>query len=277
MKKNSNLHEAKRAKNDEFYTQFEDVNAELNNYREHFRGKVVYCNCDSAKSNFWLYFRIRFEFLGLKKLIATHYDETGGAYKLEYNGEHGVYHPDMGESGLYSSKEPLSGNGDFRSEECLDLLSGCDIVVTNPPFSLFRDFVGVLDSFGKQFLIVGSMNAITYKDIFNLIKDNKLWLGVNNVKRFLQPDGSIKQFGNICWFTNLEHFKRNEELILFKHYHPEAYPNYDNYDAIEVSKVVDVPVDFFGEMGVPITFLTKYNPRQFEITGAMTTTQRYGL
>lgn len=273
MSKNGNLHKARDAKNDEFYTSFEDVNAEMNYYRNQFQGKSVYLNCDSKKSNFWLYFRIRFDFLGLRELVATHYDEHGGAYKLTYTGGLGVYHPDQGDEGLWTTKEPLDGNGDFRSPECLDLLAQCDVVVTNPPFSLFRDYVEVVDSFDKEFLIIGSMNAITYQGVFKLIKNNKLWLGVNTVKRFLQPDGSFKHFGNICWFTNLNHYKRNEELLLFKKYDPSLYPRYDNYDAIEVSKVVNIPEDFDGIMGVPITFLTKYNPDQFEIIGVMATTQ----
>lgn len=265
MKKNSNLHEAKRVKNDEFYTRFEDVNDEMNHYKDHFKGKVVYCNCDSAKSNFWLYFRIKFDFLGLKKLVATHYDETGRAYKLEYEGGLGKYHPDMGEEGLYTSKEYLEGDGDFRSSECLEILAQSDMVVTNPPFSLFREFVDTVLGFEKEMLVVGSMNAITYKNVFGHIKNNKLWLGITPIKVFLQPDGSTKSFGNICWFTNLAHSKRNEEIILYKSYVGEEYPTYDNYEAIEVSKVKDIPVDYNGSMGVPITFLTKYNPDQFEI------------
>ncbi|MGL5583738.1 MAG: adenine-specific methyltransferase EcoRI family protein [Cetobacterium sp.] len=262
---NTNLHSAKRAKNDEFYTQWADIERELAHYQDKFRDKTVYLNCDSAKSNFWLYFRIRFEHFGIKKLIATHYDPTGGAYKLVYEGGKGVYHPSMGEEGLYTSKTSLEGDGDFRSNECLQLLTESDVVVTNPPFSLFREFVDLLNTVGKEFLIVGSMNAITYKNIFTLIKDNLLWLGVNPVKRFLQPDGSFKSFGNICWFTNLDHQRRNEEVLLWREYSSDRYPHYDNYDAIEVSKVTDIPCDWGGVMGVPITFLTKYNPNQFEI------------
>lgn len=255
MKVNSNLHQAKRAKNDEFYTNRQDVEAELYYYREHFSGKSVYCNCDSAKSAFYQYFKMQYSHLGLSGLVATHYDTTGGAYKITFDG-------------TTETKTFLECNGDFRSPECMQLLSECDIVVTNPPFSLFREFVAALDQSGKKFLVVGSMNAITYKEIFPLIKQNKLWLGINSVKRFLQPDGSEKVFGNICWFTNMEHRKRNEIIPLACHYTPEEYPTYDNYDAINVDSVNRIPVDYFGCIGVPITFLTKYNPEQFEIVDA---------
>ena len=159
------------------------------------------------------------------------------------------------------------GNGDFRSPECIEILKECDIVCTNPPFSLFREFVNVIMTHGKLCLIIGNQNAFAYKEIFPLIKDNKLWTGYNMVKQFNQPDGSVKKFGNVCWFTNMTISKRNEELVLTKSYNPIDYPKYDNYDAIEVGKVVNIPKDYYGTMGVPITFLDKYNPEQFEILG----------
>ena len=256
---NTNLHKAKTAKNDEFYTRLEDINEEMNHYEDKFRGKVVFCNCDDPKwSNFWKYFHLNFSVLGLKKLISTHYDKTEPTYKMEYEGgdDNNI------EVGV---KTPLEGNGDFRNKECLDLLDECDIVVTNPPFSLFRTYVATLMEHNKKFLIIGNKNAITYKEFFSLLKENKVWLGCTNVKEFLQPDGSIKKFGNIGWFTNLDVAKRHEKLILWKHYTPEEYPKYDNYDAINIDKVADIPCDYDGVMGVPITFLDKYNPEQFEI------------
>lgn len=255
---NGSLHSAKRAKNDEFYTQLSDIEKELRHYKDHFRGKVVLCNCDDPEwSNFWKYFTLNFEHLGLAKVISTHYAPEGGSYKLEYLGKG------------QEVKTPLEGSGDFRSEECIELIKQSDIVVTNPPFSLFREYLTQLVGFNKRFLIVGSQNAITYKETFRLIKSNSIWLGINKPKEFRQPDGKIKKFGNIGWFTNLFHSKRNEEIIIFKKYkgNERFYPSYDNYDAIEVSKVVDIPVDYEGVMGVPITFLDKYNPEQFEILG----------
>lgn len=256
---NTSLHAAKRAKNDEFYTQLTDIEKELKHYKAHFLGKVVLCNCDDPEwSNFWKYFTLNYEHLGLAKLIATHYAQGESSYKLEYFGaDRPLVHT------------PLEGDGDFRSAECIELLKEADIVVTNPPFSLFREYVAQLVEYQKSFLIIGSQNAITYKETFKLIRDNQLWLGTTKPKEFGQPDGSIKVFGNIGWFTNLSHQKRNEELILFRTYasNEHLYPKYDNYDAIEVSKVVDIPVDYDGVMGVPITFLEKYNPEQFAIVG----------
>lgn len=257
---NSSLHAAKRAKNDEFYTQLTDIEKELRHYKDHFRGKSVLCNCDDPDwSGFWKYFTLNFEHLGLAKVVATHYAQGEPSYKLEYFG-----------AGKPALKTPLVGDGDFRSDECMELLKEADIVVTNPPFSLFREYVGQLVEYEKQFLIIGSQNAITYKEMFRLIRDNKLWLGNTKPKEFKQPDGSTKTFGNIGWFTNLHHHRRNEELILFRTYagNEHLYPKYDNYDAIEVSKVVNIPVDYEGAMGVPITFLDKYNPEQFEILGS---------
>jgi hypothetical protein len=264
---NKNLHQAKQAKKDEFYTRLQDIEKELQHYKHHFKDKVVYCNCDDARhSSFFKYFSLNFEHLGLKKLITTCYEggQGGKALYLEYSGDlNGNKIPDPEEIGVHD----LQGDGDFRSPECVELLKQADIVVTNPPFSLFREYVAQLITYGKKFLIVGNQNAITYKEIFPLLKANEMWLGCNMVKIFDTPDEGDKTFGNICWFTNLDHNKRNEELILFRKYDPDQYPKYDNYDAIEVSKTVDIPMDYEGIMGVPITFMFKHNPDQFEIVG----------
>lgn len=266
---NDNLRTAKRVKNDEFYTIYEDIEAEVMRYRKQFRDKIVYLPCDDPaekKSEFWSFFVNNFDAFGLKKLIATHYDENGKAYKIWIDG-------DTSNDGFIddgdAKQEDLIGNGDFRSPECIDILKECDIVCTNPPFSLFREFVNQLITHEKQFLIIGNQNAFTYKEVFKLIKTNKVWTGYNMVKKFHQPDGSIKEFGNVCWFTNMPTTKRVEELILTKKYadDPSLYPKYDNYDAIEVSRVVNIPNDYYGVMGVPITFIDKYNPNQFEILG----------
>lgn len=284
---NSNLGAAKRAKNDEFYTQLTDIEKELRHYRKHFRGATVLCNCDDPfESNFFKYFVLNFNRLGLKKLIATCYagsavaeyrDGKAKPYKAvvttvhDTTGDGGVNMEDvrnlfeLGENELVE----LEGDGDFRSEECLALLDEADIVVTNPPFSLFREYVAVLMEHQKKFIVIGSQNAITYKEIFPLLKDDDVWLGSTHPKEFIQRDGTVKKFGNICWFTNLDIKKRHEELILVKKYagHEDEYPTYDNYDAIEVSKVADIPLDYAGVMGVPVTFLDKYSPDQFEILG----------
>ena len=266
---NDNLRTAKRVKNDEFYTIYEDIEAEVMRYRKQFRDKIVYLPCDDPaekKSEFWSFFVNNFDAFGLKKLIATHYDENGKAYKIWIDG-------DTSNDGFIddgdAKQEDLIGNGDFRSPECMDILKECDIVCTNPPFSLFREFVNQLITHEKQFLIIGNQNAFTYKEVFKLIKTNKVWTGYNMVKKFHQPDGSTKEFGNVCWFTNMPTTKRVEELILTKKYadDPSLYPKYDNYDAIEVSRVVNIPNDYYGVMGVPITFIDKYNPNQFEILG----------
>ena len=262
MAKNDNLHKAKDAKNDEFYTRIEDVAEELRHYKKHFAGKVVLCNCDDPTwSAFWRYFHLNFAELGLKKLISTHYDHTEPTYKMEYEGgdDNDV------EVGVKTS---LEGNGDFRSKECLDLLDECDIVVTNPPFSLARAYAQCLREHGKQFVIIGDLNWITYKEIFPMLKDNEIWLGYSSVKEFVQPDGTIKKFGNKLWYTNLDIQKRHEKLILWKHFTPEEYPAYLNVDnAINVDSVDNIPFDYYGIIGVPITFLSKYNPDQFEIIG----------
>lgn len=262
---NTNLNKAKKEKNDEFYTRYEDIELEVMKYRKQFRDKIIYLPCDDPaekKSEFWSFFVNNFDAFGLKKLIATHYSENGKAYKIWIDGDlNGDGYVDDGDA----QQEDLVGNGDFRSPECTEILEECDIVCTNPPFSLFREFTDWILRKNKQFLIIGNQNAFTYKEIFPLIKSDKIWTGYNMVKNFYQPDGSIKKFGNICWFTNLKTFKRNEELILTEKYNPIDYPKYDNYDAINVNKVVDIPKDYYGIMGVPITFLNVYNPDQFEI------------
>ena len=275
---NANLSNAKRAKNDEFYTQLSDIENELKHYKNHFAGKVVYCNCDDAReSNFFRFFQKKFNDYGLKKLITTSYNENGHGSVLVYEG-------DTNGNGKLDDNEvkvsELKGNGDFRSEECIELLKEADIVVTNPPFSLFREYIATLVQYNKKFLVIGNQNAITYKEIFPLIKENKLWTGNNMVKAFrvpqvtnknceVLPNGEIiAKFGSICWFTNLDIKKRHEEIILYKSYNEEEFPKYDNYDAIEVSKVCEIPKYYDGVMGVPITFLYRYNPSQFEIVGA---------
>ena len=281
---NVSLSNAKRAKNDEFYTQLSDIENELKHYKSHFAGKVVYCNCDDArKSNFFRFFQKKFNDYGLKKLITTSYNENGHGSVLVYEG-------DTNGNGKLDEHEvkvsELKGNGDFRSEECIELLKEADIVVTNPPFSLFREFIATLVQYDKKFLVIGNNNAITYKEIFPLIKENKLWLGFsdNKTMEFVMPDSyekynyidkkgrKIGKVPAISWFTNLEHSKRNDEIILYKKYTSEEFPKYDNYDAIEVSRVCEIPKDYNGVMGVPITFLGKYNPSQFEIVGQMANT-----
>ena len=257
---NGNLHKAKVNKNDEFYTQLTDIEKELMHYKEHFKDKIVYCNCDDPEwSNFWKYFHLNFAHLGLKKLIATFYHIGASVYKMEYTG---------GDDNNISVgvKIPLTGNGDFRSDECVETLKESDIVVTNPPFSLFREYVAQLMEYEKEFLIIGNKNSITYKEFFPLLKDNKVWIGYESPAEFGTPEGITKKINGLSrWFTNLDIKKRHEKLILWKNYTPEEFPTYDNYDAINVDKVSDIPCDYNGVMGVPITFLDKYNPEQFEI------------
>lgn len=288
---NSGLHSAKRNKKDEFYTQIADIEREMHHYRRHFKGKVVYCNCDNPYvSAFFEYFTKNFEFLGLKKLITTCYksqridlfsqSDSEQAIKLEYTGGAKNSLPTPEDIGITA----LKGDGDFRSQECIKILKEADIVVTNPPFSLFSEYVAQLASLDKKFIIIGHQNAITYKDVFPLIKENKMWLGFGfkrNMAHFIAPhyedtasdadhrDGMIRVSG-VVWYTSLDHSKRHEEMILVQRYrgNEASYPHYDNYDAIEVSKTQDIPMDYAGAMGVPITFLTKYNPDQFEIIGA---------
>lgn len=261
MAKNECLHRAKDTKNDEFYTRLNDVENELEYYRQHFNDKIILCNCDDpTKSAFWEYFHINFTELGLRKLISTHYDKENLTYQMEYDGGNDN---DINVGVVV----PLKGNGDFRSKECLDLLDECDIVVTNPPFSLAREYMKILIEHNKKFIIIGDLNWITYKEIFPLLKNNQVWLGYNLIKGFMQPDGSIKKFGNKYWYTNLDIPKRHEELNLCNKYIPDEYPKYDNYDAINVNKVSDIPYDYDGVMGVPITFMDKYNPNEFNILG----------
>lgn len=276
---NGNLHKAKQAKNDEFYTQLSDIEKELMHYKEHFKDKIVYCNCDDPEwSNFWKYFHLNFEHLGLKKLIATFYHIGQSVYKMEYTG---------GDDNNISAgvKIPLTGNGDFRSDECIETLKESDIVVTNPPFSMFREYVAQLMEYEKKFIIWGNNNAITYKEFFPLLKDNKVWLGyianqtclfrvssgyvIKNTKdtERINDGNKYLRVQSISVFTNCDIRKRQEKINLCKNYIPEEYPKYDNYDAIEVSRVSDIPCDYNGVMGVPITFMSKYSPEQFEIVG----------
>lgn len=266
---NKSFHKASIVKNDEFYTNLTDIENELKHYKDQFYGKIVFCNCDDPmESNFVKYFSMNFEHLGLKKLIATHYIGSSlfikkAPYKLEYTGDKdGNRIPDPAEF-----VTEMIGTGDFRSKECIDLLKEADIIVTNPPFSLFREYIAQLIEYDKNFLIIGNDNARTYKDIFKLIKENKIWPGYERVKEFKQPDNTTKKFGNVGWFTNLYVKKRHEFLTLYKKYKPKEYLKYDNYEAIEVSKIVDIPLDYKGIMGVPITFIDKYNPDQFRIIG----------
>ncbi len=316
MAGNASLNKANKAKNDEFYTQLADIEAELKHYRKHFKDKVVFCNCDDPfESNFFKYFAMNFNYLGLKKLIATCY--TGSPiigeefeqlslfdilpseantpkkfpYKIEItevvdiNGDGAVDLTDV--EYLLRNKNNvltlLEDDGDFRSTECVEILKQADIVATNPPFSLFREYIAQLMTYEKKFIVIGNQNAVTYKEIFPLLKENKMWLGYHcGDMAFAVPDyyeeretrfwidengQKWRSLGNICWFTNLDHKKRHEELDLYKKYTPENFPEYDNYDAINVDKVSDIPEDYFEPMGVPITFIDKYNPAQFEIIG----------
>lgn len=261
--KNTNLHKAKKAKKDEFYTRLDDVAEELRHYKPHFKGKVVLCNCDDPEwSAFWKYFHLNFNELGLKKLISTHYDADNATYKMEYHGE------DDNDCSV-GTKTRLEGNGDFRNAEGVALLKEADIVVTNPPFSLFREYIAQLMEYDKKFLIIGNKNAYTYKEVFPLFKNSKVWAGYSSPKEFIQPDtDKPRQMNGLTrWYTNLEITKRKEKLILWKKYTPEEFPKYDNYDAINVNKVCDIPCDYDGVMGVPITFFDHYNPDQFEIVG----------
>ena len=263
---NTNLNSAKKTKNDEFYTRYEDIETEVMKYRKYFRDKVIYLPCDDPaekKSEFWSFFINNFDAFGLKKLIATHYDESGKAYKIWVEN-------DLNSNGYIDDgdalQEDLEGNGDFRSPECINILKESDIVITNPPFSLFREFIHTLMTHEVKFLVIGNQNAFKYKEIFPLIKDKKIWTGYNMVKKFHQPDGSIKEFGNVCWFTNLPTSKRDEPMILTKTYNSNIYQKIDNYPgAINVNRLVDIPKDWNGLMGVPITYIDKHCPSQFEI------------
>ena len=287
---NKNLNNAKAGKKDEFYTELTDIEKELRHYKDHFKGKTVFCNCDDPRvSNFFHYFSHKFEDLELKKLITTCYknqerdlfstNKSESAIWLEYSGDkNGDRVPNPEEIGIHK----LKGDGDFRSPESISLLTQADIIVTNPPFSLFREYVAQLIEHDKKFIIVGHQNALTYKEIFPLIKENKVWLGYGfngGAAHFINTqyedyatagnhkEGKIRVSG-VHWFTNLDTRKRHEDLILYKTYNKKEFPTYDNYDAIEVSKTKDIPMDYKGVMGVPITFMDKYNPDQFEIIGA---------
>ncbi len=315
---NNNLHKAGREKNDEFYTQLTDIEKELKHYKDQFRDKVVYCNCDDPfESNFFKYFASNFNALGLKQLIATSYKPSPiantqlglfgkskalttskGRPKVTANKFIINEVDDMDGDGAFDLRDiaeqlkanknnewtPLEGEGDFRSKENVELLKRADIVVTNPPFSLFREYIAQLIEFGKKFLILGDQNAVTYKETFGFIKENKLWHGYDNggTKWFQVPDdydietesrikieNGIKYFsmGRIVWYTNLDTTKRHEKIVLYKKYTPKEFPKYDNYDVINVDKVSDIPMDYEGIMGVPITFVDKYSPAQFEILG----------
>ena len=290
---NKNLRSAKTDKKDEFYTQLSDIEKELKHYKNHFKDKVVLCNCDDPRvSNFFHFSSYNFEKFGLKKLIATCYksqdsdlfsqNNSERAIYLEYTGDkNGNNVPDVSEIGI----KHLQGDGDFRSKECIELLKQADIVVTNPPFSLFREYVAQLVEHKKKFVIIGNLNALTYRDIFKLIKEDKLWFGHSihsGDREFRVPQdyplnaaGSrVDEDGNkyirvkgVRWFTNLDYTERHEDLLLYKTYNPEEYPTYDNYEAINVDVTKEIPMDYPGVMGVPITYIDKYNPDQFEILG----------
>lgn len=293
MAKNTNLGQAKKAKKDEFYTQLTDIEKELRHYKDHFRGKTVLCNCDDPKvSNFFVYFVRNFKELGLKRLITTCYKNTQPDLFSQHDEEHAVWldyqggddnNPDV--AAIAATARPLKGDGDFRSAECIELLKEADIVVTNPPFSLFREYVAQLVKYEKKFLIIGNINAITNKDIFPLIKENKMWLGASihsGDREFGVPfDYPLEAAGcrqdengnkyirvkGVRWFTNLDYLEHHEKLDLYKQYNPEDYPKYDNFDAINVGKTSSIPCDYDGIMGVPPTFLDKYCPEQFEVLG----------
>ncbi len=289
MFKNQNLLDAKINKNDEFYTLYKDIEKELKHYTNHFKDKIIYCNCDNPEySNFFKYFYMNMKKLEIKKLIATFYDNGKHVYKLEVlkqeknisNNLFDLYADELNNEFNTQKvyKTYLNGNGDFRSEECINILKESDIIVSNPPFSLFSDYIELLIEHNKKFLTIGNKNAIGLKNIFSLFKNNKIWFGYNSVNKFKTPGDSIKSFGNIGWFTNLKIDKTNDELILTKKYYEEdgvtplllskkEYLKFYNFDAINVNKISDIPMDYYGIMGVPISFLDKFNPEQFEIIG----------
>lgn len=324
MEGNANVHASRAGKTDEFYTQLSLIENELKHYREHFKDKVVFCNCDDPfESNFFKYFAMNFNSLGLKKLISTCYatspitgneldyyvekngqisflpvantvpmqDNNKQPYRVEItevNDENGDGRVDLADvEYLIKNKKNtmslLNGDGDFRSPECVELLKESDIVVTNPPFSLFREYMAQLIEYKKDFIIIGNQNALSYGEIFPLVKNNQVWLGYNSGHFWFKVPASYEEkktdfkidetgqkwrrMGNICWFTNVDIEKRHEDMTLFRAYSPELYPTYDNFDAIEVSKTADIPCDYYGIMGVPITFMSQYSPEQFEIIG----------
>lgn len=286
-KRNQNLTVAKVRKNDEFYTRYEDIEKELENYKEFFKDKTVYCPCDNFNdekmNNFFKYFKNNFETLKLKTLLCSYYIENGNSEyieikRIEENKEKD-YKLNENDNNVSIYRQKLQGDGSFDSDECIELLKTADVIVTNPPFSRFSDIFSLCVKHNKKFLLIGNKNAILYNDIMLLFMDNKIWLGTNNVKEFVQPDGSIKKFGNIGWFTNLKNNKRNEKLKLTKEYYVKElkesenyenkdYPTFLNYNAINVDRVENIPKDYFGVMAVPLSFLDKYNPEQFEIIGA---------
>ncbi len=300
---NNDLRAAKKAKKDEFYTQLTDIEKELRFYKKFFKNKSVYCNCDDPKkSNFFQYFSLNFEYLGLKKLITTCYKNQNVDLFSTNKFEQGVYLEYLGDLNQNNipddheiSKSHLKGDGDFRSEECINLLKNSDVVVTNPPFSLFREYIDQLIMFNKKFLIIGNVNAITYKEVFKLFQENKIWMGASiksGDREFGVPNdyplnaaGSrVDENGNkfirvkgVRWFTNIDFKERYEDIVLYKKYSQEEYPKYDNYDAINIDKTKDIPKDYKGVMGVPITFIDKYNPDQFEILGITDRSNSSGL
>lgn len=293
MANNLKLNNAKEAKNDEFYTQLVDIENELRHYKSFFKGKTVLCNCDDPRvSNFFKFFTLNFEHLGLKKLIATCYKHQSIDLFSQNDSEQAVYITYEGDKNGNHIPEPdemevlsLKGDGDFRSDECIELLKQADIVCTNPPFSLFREYVAQLFRFNKKFLIIGSINAISYKEVFPLLKDGKMWLGCSihsgdrefEIPEWYTTNSPSLRYGEngrryvrvpgIRWFTNLDYKERHDELILYKHYSPDDYITYDNYNAINVDKISDIPCDYDGIMGVPLNLLDVFNPDQFEIIG----------
>ncbi len=271
MSSNNNLIAAQRARFDEFYTQLSDIERELKEYREHFSGKTVYCNCDDPTvSNFTRYFQKNFEFFDLKRLITTCYKSRQPNLFSKHDTESAVWLEYVG-NGTEPIVRQLEGDGDFKSDECIEFLKQADIVATNPPFSLFNEYIAQLIEYRKKFLVIGNFNAVSYKKVFPLIKSGKVWLGFSpRGMTFEVPNdnGEIStKTTNAAWFTNLDHRKRRKDIRIYRKYAPEEYPKYDNYDAIEVGKVAKIPADYAGEMGVPITFLDKHNPDQFEIIG----------
>jgi hypothetical protein len=290
MTNNTGLNNANKAKQDEFYTQLPEIEKELRHYKDFFKGKIVFCNCDDPEnSNFWKFFELNFEHLGFKKLIATHFETNKPSYKLELTtditGDGKIDKADI-------VKTPLKQNGDFRSSECIEILKEADVVVSNPPFSLFREYVAQLVEYDKKFLIIGNVNAISYKEIFKLIKDNKIWLGASihsGDREFMVPEHYIihspsrrvdengvqyVRISGVRWFTNLDYKERHEDLILYKTYYgnEKEYPKLDGSEIINVDKVVDIPIDVNSILAVPLTFLDKYNPSQFQLIGLMAST-----